>query len=304
MSSVLILGRGLVGSAIADYLKRNSGHDVQTINKSEIDLRDLDALFLFLERIRPDILILAAGVVGGIEKNIEEPYLLGSENSKIIVNVIEVCAKLRIEKVINLVPACVYPSNIARRMTPEDLWSGPMEETSLPYSTAKLLGITLINAARRQYGVNWISVVATNLYGDDSSIETHKAHVIPALLMKFTLAKNDGLPEVTLLGDGSPVREFLHVDDFASAINYLIEKDLFTDSVANVSGSASWTIGELAMIIKGVTGYLGEINFADDGKNGAMVKLLDGSRLHDLGWKPKISLLEGVNRVFEQFKDY
>ena len=167
MSSVLILGRGLVGSAIADYLKRNSGHDVQTIDKSEIDLRDLDALFLSLERIRPDILILAAGVVGGIEKNIEEPYLLGSENSRIIVNVIEVCAKLRIEKVINLVPACVYPSNIARRMTPEDLWSGPMEETSLPYSTAKILGIALINAARRQFGVNWISVIATNLYGDD-----------------------------------------------------------------------------------------------------------------------------------------
>jgi GDP-L-fucose synthase len=304
MSSVLILGRGLVGSAIADYLKRNSEHDVRIIDKSEIDLRDLDALFLSLSRIRPDILILAAGVVGGIEKNIEEPYFLGSENSRIIVNVIEVCAKLRIEKVINLVPACVYPSNIARRMTPEDLWSGPMEETSLPYSTAKILGITLINAARRQYGVNWISVIATNLYGDDSSIETHKAHVIPALLMKFTLAKNDGLAEVSLLGDGSPVREFLHVDDFASAIDYLIGKGLFTDPVINVSGSASWTIRELAMIIKDATGYLGQINFTNDGRNGAMVKLLDGSRLHDLGWIPKISLIEGVNRVFEQFKTY
>jgi GDP-L-fucose synthase len=189
-------------------------------------------------------------------------------------------------------------------MTPEDLWSGPMEETSLPYSTAKILGITLINAARRQYGVNWISVIATNLYGDDSSIETHKAHVIPALLMKFTLAKNDGLAEVSLLGDGSPVREFLHVDDFASAIDYLIGKGLFTDPVINVSGSASWTIRELAMIIKDATGYLGQINFTNDGRNGAMVKLLDGSRLHDLGWIPKISLIEGVNRVFEQFKTY
>jgi GDP-L-fucose synthase len=188
-------------------------------------------------------------------------------------------------------------------MTPEDLWSGPMEETSLPYSAAKILGITLVNAARSQYQVNWISVIATNLYGDDSSIETHKAHVIPALLMKFTRAKNEGLTEITLLGDGSPVREFLHVEDFASAVMFLIEKELLTDSIINVSGCASLSIRELAMIIKDVTSYSGQIRFANDGRNGALVKLLDGSRLNDLGWSPKISLPEGVTRVFRKFKD-
>jgi GDP-L-fucose synthase len=302
MSSVLILGHGLVGSAIGDHLKRNSGHDVRTIDKSVIDLRDLEALFLFLSGNRPDILIVAAGVVGGIEKNIDEPYFLGSENSRIIVNVMEVCAKLGIDKVINLVPACVYPSNIARRMTPEDLWSGPMEETSLAYSTAKILGITLVNAVRSQYKLNWISVIATNLYGDDSSIEAHKAHVIPALLMKFIGAKNEGLAEVTLLGDGSPIREFLHVDDLASAVMLLIEKEFLTDSIINVSGSASLSIRELAMVIGDVTNYSGQIKFANDGKNGALVKLLDGSRLLDLGWSPKICLSEGVTRVFKKYQ--
>jgi GDP-L-fucose synthase len=300
MSSVLILGRGLVGRAIGDYLNRNSGHDVRIIDRSEIDLRNLDALFLFLSKTRPDVLIVAAGVAGGIEKNIEAPYFLGSENSRIIVIVIEVCANLGIDNVINLVPACVYPSNIARRMTAEDLWSGPMEETSLPYSTAKILGITLINAARSQYKVNWISVIATNLYGDHSSNEAHKAHVIPALLMKFTRAKNDGLAEVTLLGDGSPVREFLHVDDFASALMLLIEKELLSDSIINVSGGEVSSIRELAMLIRDVTSYSGQIKFANEGKNGAPVKLLDGSKMLDLGWSPKIGLLEGVTRIFNK----
>jgi GDP-L-fucose synthase len=244
---------------------------------------------------------LAAGVVGGIEKNIDEPLTLGLENSQIILNVIRLSINADIKNVINLVPACVYPANISKRMTPNDLWTGPMEATSLPYSTAKLLGITLINAARDQMEKEWISIIATNLYGDDSSISSHKAHVIPALLNKFTDAKRNNESEVILLGDGTPMREFLHVDDFASAVNFIIRRKLFSQSVINVSGSHSCQIKDLAEIIKSVSGFEGRIIFANDGKNGAKVKLLDGSELHRQGWTPKIDLQDGVARVYSKF---
>lgn len=302
MLRILVLGQGLVGTAVSENLSANEKYNVQSLSKSDLDLKDFHSAEKIIKLLRPDIVIIAAGVVGGIEKNISEPYLLGKENSIIILNVIEVCLKLQIQSVINLVPACVYPANIARRMVPEDLWSGPMELTSLPYATAKMLGITLLNAARSQFKANWISVIATNLYGTDSSIETHKAHVIPALLMKFTEAKDAQLPAITLLGDGTPIREFLHVDDFASAIEFILEHEIFTDPIINVSGSTSWTIKELAELIAGVTKYEGEIIFAKDGRNGAMVKLLDGGKMHSLGWVPKIPLSEGIARVYKCFK--
>jgi len=301
MTNVLILGRGLVGSALNEYLITNTEYAVHSLGKSDLDLRDFHAVEENFRRINPDIVILAAGVVGGIEKNIAEPYVLGAENSRIILNVIEVCTKIGIGKLINLVPACVYPSNLNRRMKPDDLWSGPMEATSLPYSTAKMLGITLVNSVRSQYGFNWISVIATNLYGDDSSIESHKAHVIPALLMKFSSAREKGVSEISLLGDGSPIREFLHVEDFASAIEFILMNELYSEPIINVAGSTSWTIKDLSKIIQEATNYRGKISFANDGKNGAMVKLLDSSMLNSHGWSPKISLPVGVARVFSNF---
>jgi len=302
MPKVLILGKGLVGEAVSNYLKLDASFEVEVLGRSVLDLRNPLVLLDELKRIKPEIVILAAGVVGGIEKNIAEPYVLGSENAKIILNSIDAFTQFNVKQVLNLVPACVYPSNLNRRMKPEDLWAGPMEKTSLPYSVAKILGITLINAAREQNNSKWISIVATNLYGDDSNIETHKAHVIPALLRKFTSATIEDKRAITLLGDGTPVREFLHVDDFASAIKHIIINDVFSEPILNVSGDTSWTISDLAAIIKEVTKFQGEIVFANDGRNGAMVKLLDGSKLHSMGWVPKISLPEGVFRVYEKFE--
>jgi GDP-L-fucose synthase len=187
-------------------------------------------------------------------------------------------------------------------MNPEDLWKGPMDMTSLPYVLAKFLGLTLIGAARSQHKVNWISVIATNLYGDDSNIESHKAHVIPSLLEKFNSATNVGSTEIVLLGDGSPIREFLHVEDFASAIAFILDNKLFSEPILNVSGEASCTIKELSEIIRKVTKFQGQVVFANDGRNGAPVKLLDGSILHSFGWMPKITLSEGVTRVYAKFK--
>jgi GDP-L-fucose synthase len=302
MPKVLVLGKGLIGSAVSEHLKQDNRFEVEVHGKTSLDLRDSHELQNLLKRTRPEIVVIAAGVVGSIQKNSSEPYLLGMENSRITLNTIEMCTRLNVPQVLNLVPACVYPSNINRRMRPEDLWTGPMEVASLPYSTAKILGITLVNAAREQNNSKWVSVIATNLYGDDSSIETHKAHVIPELLKKFTSARIEGKASITLMGDGSPVREFLHVDDFASAIRYIITNEYYSDPVVNVSGTSSWTISDLASIMKDVTKFQGEIIFANDGRNGALVKLLDGSRLHSMGWAPEINLPQGVARVYEKFK--
>lgn len=302
MQKVLVLGRGLVGNAVSNSLKQDSRFEVETQSKTSCDLRNPQEVENVLKRFRPEIVVIAAGVVGGVEKNIAEPYLLVVENAQIVLNVIEMCTRFNVNQILHLVPACVYPSNLNRRMSPEDLWTGPMEMASLPYSTAKILGVTLVNAARKQNNTKWISVIATNLYGDDSNIESHKAHVIPALLRKFTSATIDGETVVTLMGDGSPVREFLHVEDFAAAIKHIIVNECYADSVLNVSGDSSWTISDLASIIKSVTKFPGEIIFANDGRNGAKVKLLDGSKLHSMGWAPDITLPVGVARVYENFE--
>ena len=302
MAKILVLGEGLVGSAVRDRLEKNSSYEIETLAKSSVDLRNLSDFELLLEKIKPEVVIIAAGVVGGFEKNYSEPYLLGLENSKIILNVIEACIKQEILHVLNLVPASVYPANIERRMIPEDLWKGPVDTTSLPYVLAKLLGLTLIGAARSQHKVNWISVIATNLYGDDSTIESHKAHVIPSLLEKFNSAKKVGRTEIVLLGDGSPIREFLHVDDFASAIEFILDNKLFSEPILNVAGESFCTIKGLAEIVKNVTKFQGQVLFANDGRNGATVKLLDGSVLHSFGWMPKIALSDGVTRVYAKFK--
>ena len=173
-----------------------------------------------------------------------------------------------------------------------------MEQSSLPYSTAKMLGLVLIEAARTQFKFNWISIVSTNLYGDDSSIESHKAHVIPALLRKFHKAKLLNSDEVRLLGDGASVREFLHADDFANAIQHIIKEKLYVDSIINVSGPSSCTVRELSQIIRKVACYEGNIVFSNDGQNGTASKLLDGTRLKESGWEPRISLEEGIVRAY------
>jgi GDP-L-fucose synthase len=301
MRRVLILGKGLVGSSLNRQFLLAGGYEVINLGKQELDLTDISQVSLTLRRLNPEVLILASGVVGGIEKNISEPFHLGSVNSRIILNTIHTASTLRIPLLINLVPACVYPISIFRRMKPEDLWSGPMEPTSLPYSTAKLLGVTLVKAARDEFGSNWTSLVATNLYGDDSTLHSHSAHVIPTLLTKFSKAKNSGFKEVQLLGDGTPIREFLHVDDFSLAVKFVLDRNLYTESILNVAGQDSWTIKKLADLVQDAVGYKGQLRFANDGKNGAPMKLLDGTKLHNLGWTPKISLSEGVAKVYSKF---
>lgn len=298
MRKILILGNGLVGNAIFKNLTENQENQVFSLTRRDLDFRNSTELETRIGLVKPDVVIIAAGVVGGIERNTTEPLELGLQNSEILVSVVRVCVNLRIENVINLVPACVYPANLSQRMNPADLWTGPMEQSSLPYSTAKMLGLVLIEAARAQFKFNWISVISTNLYGDDSSIESHKAHVIPALLRKFHKAKLLNSNEVRLLGDGTSVREFLHADDFANAIEHIIKKQLYVDSIINISGPNLCTVRELSQIIRKVACYEGNVVFSNDGQNGAAAKLLDGTRLKESEWEPRISLEEGIVRAY------
>jgi GDP-L-fucose synthase len=298
MKRVLVLGKGLVGSSLSGRFNMNAEFQTFSLSRSEFNFRDSVKLKEQISYLKPSVVIIAAGVVGGIERNLVEPYDLGIQNSVILNNIVSVCLELKIENLINLVPACVYPANISRRMNPNDLWTGPMEKTSLAYSTAKLLGVVLVAAARAQFGKRWVSVIATNIYGSAIDCAPQKQHVIPALLRKFHEAKISGVPQISLLGDGTPVREFMHVDDLASAVAFVVENQVYMDSVVNVSGTDSCTIKELADLIKKITCFDGEVSFDNTNKNGAASKLLDGSRLHQLGWAPKISLEHGIDGIY------
>ena len=294
---IIVLGKGLVGSALINRLSTESNYQVIGIGRRECDLRDRKAVENLFASEKPEIAILAAGVVGGIEKNLSSPAELIIENSRIILNVIETATSANLPRFINLVPACVYPADINRRMRPEDLFTAPMESSSLPYSTAKLAGIVMVKAIREQLGLNWISLISTNLYGDDSAIESHKAHVIPALMARFTEAKRNKLSTIMLLGDGSPIREFLHVEDLAAAVTKVIQVEQMHEGILNVAGVESISIKSLAELIKEIVGYEGSPVFSYDGKNGAPKKLLDGSKIQSMGWSPAISLVEGLTRI-------
>lgn len=298
MRRILVLGKGLVGGSLSRRFNMNAEFETIALSRSDLDFKDSLKLKEQISSLKPSVVIIAAGVVGGIERNLVEPCDLGIQNSIILTNIVNTCLELQIQNLINLVPACVYPANISRRMKPNDLWMGPMEKTSLAYSTAKLLGVVLVDAARIQFGKSWISVIATNLYGDSSDCALQEQHVIPALLRKFHEAKISGVPEISLLGDGTPVREFMHVDDLASAVEFIVENQVYMDSVVNVSGADSCTIKELADLIKKITCFDGEVSFDYTKKNGAASKLLDGSRLHQLGWAQKISLEHGIDSIY------
>ena len=297
-TKILLLGNGLVGNSIKNQLQKQSSITVHTVSKKEYDLVDINAVHEMFKKHQPDLCILAAGVVGGIEKNLSSPAELIFSNTRIILNVIESLPKFNVKHFINLVPACVYPGNLSRPAVPKDLFSSPMESSSLPYSTAKIAGIVMVNALRDQNNSNYTSLISTNIYGDNLEIETHKAHVIPALINKFTEAKQLKAKSITLLGDGTPVREFLHADDLAIAVMKVINDGLFQKNILNVAGGQSITIKNLAKLVKRVTGYSGEVLFSNNAKNGTSVKLIDGSELREYGWKPDISLEQGIERAF------
>jgi GDP-L-fucose synthase len=290
---------GMVGSAIAEEAKKQ-GHEVLGKSSKELDLTDRNAVFAELTAIKPDALVIAAAKVGGIGANSNFPVDFLSVNLQIQTNLLDGAHAADIEKVLFLGSSCIYPKFAPQPIPESALLTGALEPTNEPYAIAKIAGLKLVEAYRKQYGHNWISAMPTNLYGPRDNFDLETAHVLPALLHRFHNAKSKGLPEVTIWGDGTPLREFLHVQDLALASLALLDK--YDSSVAiNVGSGEEVSILELAQKIAQVVGFEGEINFDKSKPNGTPRKLLDTSTLKNLGWKAQVDLTNGLISTYDWF---
>ena len=294
---------GMVGSAISLEAK-NQRHEVIGRSSKELDFTNRQAVFMELERIQPDALIIAAAKVGGIGANSTLPVDFLSINLQIQTNLLDAAHASGIKKVLFLGSSCIYPKLAPQPITESALLSGELEPTNEPYAIAKIAGLKLVEAYRRQFGHKWISAMPTNLYGPRDNFNLETAHVLPALIHRFHLAQQEGKNEVKIWGDGTPLREFLHVQDLARACMILLEK--YDESVAiNVGSGQEISIAQLALLIAKVTGFTGDIVFNPDRPNGTPRKLLDSSKISNLGWKPEINLEEGIASTYDWFvKNY
>ncbi len=294
--------RGMVGSAILRGL-RQRGYDNIIFRKSaDLDLRDQAAVADFFRKERPDYVFLAAAKVGGILANNTYRADFLYENLMIQNNVIHSAYKNGVKKLLFLGSSCIYPKLAPQPLVEDALLTGLLEETNEPYAIAKIAGIKMCDAYRAQYGCNFISVMPTNLYGPNDNYDLQNSHVLPALIRKFLTAKKNGDPSVILWGTGSPLREFLHADDLADACLFLMEK--FDEAgFVNIGTGVDLPIRELAEIVKNTVGFTGEIVLDATKPDGTPRKLMDVSKLHNLGWQHKIDLKDGIKMVVEEVKD-
>ncbi len=299
--SVLIAGvTGLAGSAIARTFAAR-GEEIIGVNSSVVDLFNLDATRDFLKQKRPTLVVDAAAKVGGIGANAAKPVEFLSDNLRIQNNLMQAAFESDVEKFIFLGSSCIYPRDCAQPIKEEFLMTGPLEETNSAYAIAKIAGIEMVNSYRKEYGLNWISLMPTNLYGPHDNFNLQSAHVLPALIRKFVEAQAAGQEEVTLWGSGSPLREFLHVDDLASAV--LVASEKYNQSLhLNVGAGVDISIKELAIRVATLAGYEGEISWDSSKPDGTPRKVLDVSRINSLGWKPTIRLEEGIQSTINWFK--
>lgn len=298
---VLIAGvSGLAGSAIARAFIAQ-GEDVIGVNRSVVDLMDLEATRKFLKAKTPSLVIDAAAKVGGIGANNSKPVEFLSDNLRIQSNLMQAAFEADVEKFVFLGSSCIYPRDCPQPIKEEYLMTGPLEETNSAYAIAKIAGIEMINSYRREYGLRWISLMPTNLYGPGDNFNLQDSHVLPALIRRFIEAEAAGHSEVTLWGSGSPLREFLHVDDLASAV--LVANEKYDQSVhLNVGTGNDISIRELAALIATLAGFKGEISWDLSKPDGTPRKVLDVSRINSLGWKPTIRLEEGIQSTIKWFK--
>lgn len=298
---------GMVGSAIKRRLESCGWRNLICRTSAELNLINQSSVDRFFSEEKPEIVILAAGRVGGILANDTRRAEFIYENLLIEANVIHASYKYGAEKLIFLGSSCIYPKFSEQPIKEEELLTGRLEPTNEPYAIAKIAGIKLCENYFRQYGCNFYSVMPTNLYGVGDKFDLENSHVIPALLRKFHEAKENGLPEVEIWGTGLPRREFLYVDDLAEAIVFLMEnfdaEDLYKENIAqiNIGTGADLEIRELAELLKKIVGFEGKIKYDRTKPDGAPRKLLDVSRLNDLGWKHKIRLEEGLRKTYRWY---
>jgi len=302
-SKIYIAGhRGMVGSAIHRKLLSLGYTNIITRTSSELDLRVQEPVNEFFETERPDYVFLAAAKVGGIMANNLYRADFLYENLMIQSNVIHSAYATRVSKLMFLGSSCIYPKLAPQPMKEEYLLTGLLEHTNEPYAIAKIAGIKMCDAYRAQYGCNFISVMPTNLYGPNDNYDLQNAHVLPTLIRKFHEAKQNGDPAVTIWGTGTPMREFLHADDLASACVYLME-NYNDEGLVNIGTGMDVTITELAMLIKEIVGYEGSLVYDHTKPDGTPRKLMDVSKLTNLGWKYSIDLKDGLKQVYADYQN-
>ncbi|MBQ0042513.1 MAG: GDP-L-fucose synthase [Lachnospiraceae bacterium] len=294
--------RGLVGSAIVRNLKSKGYTNIIGRTHKELDLTNQMAVRTFFETERPDAVVLAAAKVGGINANNTCPADFAYENMQIQCNVIKACHDYKVKKLLFLGSTCIYPK-MAPQPIPEDaLLTGPLEITNEAYAIAKISGLEMCKFFKRQYGDDFISCMPTNLYGPYDNYDLSGSHVMPAMIRKFHEAKEAGMPSVELWGSGSPLREFLYVDDMADACVFLLE-NYSGEQHVNIGTGKELTIKELAEKVKDTVGFEGKIIWNSAMPDGTPRKLTDVSKLHSLGWMHKVDLDEGIKLAYEWFKD-
>ena len=301
MTVVIAGSSGLVGSAVARKFSEE-GHTVVGINKSIVDLLDSAATEQFLRDVSPSVVIDAAAKVGGIVANDTFPVDFLNENLLIQTNLLKASHVAKVEKVVFLGSSCIYPRDSAQPIKEEYLMTGSLEKSNSAYAIAKIAGIELVNSYRKQFGKKWISLMPTNLYGPHDNFNLETSHVVPALIRKFYEAAESNMGELSLWGDGSPRREFLFVDDLADAV-YFATNNYDSSLHLNVGTGEDICISELADKIMHLTGYKGAIKWDVSKPNGTPRKVLDVSRLKNLGWAPKVGLDLGLEQTVNWFKD-
>jgi GDP-L-fucose synthase len=295
--------RGLVGSAIVRHLRAAGFEDLVLRTHAELDLRSQPAVDQFFASERPGYVVLAAARVGGILANDTYRADFIRDNLLIEANVIDAAHRSGAKKLLFLGSSCIYPKEAPQPLREEYLLTGPLEETNRPYAVAKIAGIEMLDAYRRQFGMSGFCVMPTNLYGPNDNFHPRNAHVLPALLRRFHEAKLAGAPEVVIWGTGAPRREFLHVDDLAAACVFLL-REYEGSQMFNIGVGEDLTIRELAELVQGLVGYQGTIRFDPSKPDGTPRKLLDLSRIHALGWRAKIPLAEGLAQTYAWYKEH
>lgn len=292
--------RGLVGGAIVRELTAAGYGSILTRTRSELDLQNSDAVTRFFDENRPSVVVVAAAKVGGIKANMDFPVEFLLENLKIQNNLIENAARTGVRKLLFLGSSCIYPKFAPQPITEDALLTSSLEPTNEPYALAKIAGIKLCQAYAREYGKNFISGMPTNLYGPGDNFNLETSHVLPALLRKMHEAKLAGAPNVVLWGTGVARREFLHVHDLARACRFLLE-NYDSPEIVNIGSGDDVTIRELAETIQRIVGFQGELTFDSTKPDGTPRKLMDATKIRNLGWKPEIGLAEGIASTYEWF---
>ncbi|QES89229.1 GDP-L-fucose synthase family protein [Rhizosphaericola mali] len=302
-SKIYIAGhKGMVGSAIWRCLEQNGYSNLYGKTSQELDLRNQNAVSVFLDELKPEAVIVAAAKVGGIMANKTYPYEFLMDNIIIQHNIIQSSFNLGINKLIFLGSSCIYPKYAPQPIHEDSLLTSSLEPTNEAYAIAKIAGVKACQAIQSQYGREYVSLMPTNLYGINDNFDLNNSHVLPAMIRKFDDAKTQDNADVVLWGSGQPLREFLYVDDLAEAVKYSLENSM-PDYLYNVGFGSDLTIKDLAEIVQEIVGHTGKIIWDSSKPDGTPRKLMDSQKLNNLGWIPKVDLKEGIEKTYNWYKN-